>query len=102
VVPFWGIPPILRFPFPSSALVIWDSGSPPAPPPISPGKGHDPHGDPGKTPAAQEQAMLFLLTGKVFDTCGGRPCLGVRTSGWALTAIALMAAGLAGLGQRQA
>jgi hypothetical protein len=46
--------------------------------------------------------MLFLLTGKVFDTCGGRPCLGVRTSGWALTAIALMAAGLAGLGQRQA
>jgi hypothetical protein len=43
--------------------------------------GHDPHGDPGNTPAAQEQAMLFLLTGEVFDTCGGLPCVGVRTSG---------------------
>jgi hypothetical protein len=82
VVPFWGIPAIPRFPFPGSALVVWDSGSPPAPPAnIPPTKGHDPHGDPGNTPAAQEQAVLFLLTGEVFDTCGGLPCIGVRTSG---------------------
>jgi hypothetical protein len=82
VVPFWGIPPIRRFPFPGSALVVWDSGNPPAPPGnIPPAKGHDPHSDPGNTPAAQEQAMLFLLTGEVFDTCGGRPCRGVRLSG---------------------
>lgn len=82
VVPFWGIPAIPRLPFPGSALVMWDSGSPPAPPGnIPPTKGHDPHSDPGNTPAAQEQAMLFLLTGEVFDTCGGLPCLGVRTSG---------------------
>jgi hypothetical protein len=61
---------------------MWDSGSPPAPPAnIPPAKGHDPHSDPGNTPAAQQQAMLFLLTGEVFDTCGGLPCLGVRTSG---------------------
>ena len=31
VVPFWGIPAIPRIPFPGSALVVWDSGSPPAP-----------------------------------------------------------------------
>jgi hypothetical protein len=81
VVPFWGIPAIPRFPFPGSALVVWDSGSPPAPPAnIPPTKGHDPHSDPGNTPAAQEQAVLFLLTGEVFDTCGGLPCIGVRTS----------------------
>ncbi len=82
VVPFWGIPAIGRFPYQGSALVMWDSGSPPAPPAnIPPAKGHDPHSDPGNTPAAQQQAMLFLLTGDVFDTCGGLPCLGVRTSG---------------------
>jgi hypothetical protein len=81
-VPFWGIPAIPRLPFRGSALVMWDSGSPPAPPAnIPPTTGHDPHGDPGNTPAAQEQAVLFLLTGEVFDTCGGLPCVGVRNSG---------------------
>jgi hypothetical protein len=81
VTPFWGIPAIPRFPYRGSALVMWDSGSPPAPPAnIPPSRGHDPHGDPANTPAAQEQAILFLLTGQVLDTCGGLPCLGVRTS----------------------
>jgi hypothetical protein len=82
VVPFWGIPAIPRYPYSGSALVMWDSGSPPAPPAnIPPAKGHDPHMDPGNTPAAQQQAMLFLLTGQVYDTCGGLPCLGVRFPG---------------------
>ena len=82
VVPFWGLPAISRFPYAGSALVMWDSGVPPAPPAnIPPAKGHDPHPDPGNTPAAQEQAILFLLTGEVFDTCGGLPCAGVRASG---------------------
>jgi hypothetical protein len=56
--------------------------APPAPPAnIPPAKGHNPHGDPGNPPAAQQQAVLFLLSGEVFDTRGGLPCAGVRTSG---------------------
>jgi hypothetical protein len=75
VVPFWGIPPIPRFPWGGSALFMWDSGSPQVPlsntPPTA---GHDPHDDLSTTPASQELGADFLLTGTVQDICGGTPC----------------------------
>jgi hypothetical protein len=75
VVPFWGVPPIPRFPWGGSALFMWDSGSPQVPlsntPPTA---GHDPHDDLSTTPASQELGADFLLTGTVQDICGGTPC----------------------------
>jgi hypothetical protein len=74
-VPFWGIPPIPRFPWRGSALFMWDSGSPQAPlSNIPPTAGHDPHNDLATTPASQELGADFLLTGTVQDICGGTPC----------------------------
>ena len=75
VIPFWGIPAIPRFPYPGSALVVWDSGSPQVPlSNIPPTSGHDPHDDLATTPAPQELGADFLLTGTVQDVCGGTPC----------------------------
>jgi hypothetical protein len=81
VVPFWGIPAIPRFPYRGSALIMWDSGSPPPPlGNVPPSAGHDPHGDTGNTPAARQQAAEFLLSGEVVDVCGGKPCVAIPTS----------------------
>jgi hypothetical protein len=75
VVPFWGIPPIPRFPWGGSALFMWDSGSPQVPlSNIPPTAGHDPHNDLSTSPASQELGADFLLTGTVQDICGGTPC----------------------------
>ena len=70
------IPPIGRFPFGGSAIVMWDSG-PPAPPITNtPNRGgEDPHSDPRSTPAARVQKSEFLkVNGRVVDVCAGASC----------------------------
>ncbi|MGH3879809.1 MAG: hypothetical protein ACRDSK_22515 [Actinophytocola sp.] len=78
VEPQWDLPAVPGFPFDGSALVLWDSGSPPPPlgnlPPV---EGHDPHNDTANTPAARQQAAHFLATGEVIDVCGGAPCVAI-------------------------
>ena len=78
VEPQWGLRAVPRFPYRGSALVVWDSGTP-APPlgNVPPTAGQDPHGDPGNTPAAREQAAHFLATGEVIDTCCRAPCVAI-------------------------
>ena len=75
VTPYWGIQAIDRYPFAGSAMVVWDSDSPPSPttntPPIA---GVDPHEDPRASPAARLQKAVFLTTGRVIDVCGSGPC----------------------------
>jgi hypothetical protein len=80
VVPYWGIGSVPSFPWPGSAITIWDSGNPAPPtgnvPPTSPAFGDDPHSKPRRTPAAQLQKSEFLRPdGRVVDTCGAAPCL---------------------------
>lgn len=80
VVPFWGIRPVPRYPWPGSAFVMWDSGNPAPPlgnlPPEAPQYGPDPHENPRRTPAAQAQKSAFLMEhGALVDTCGGAPCV---------------------------
>jgi hypothetical protein len=77
VNPYWGIPALPAAPWAGSAVVIWDSGNPPAPltntPPTA---GNDPHERPRRQPAARLQKSEFLRTGgAVIDVCGGAPCL---------------------------
>ncbi|WP_436774525.1 hypothetical protein [Yinghuangia sp. YIM S09857] len=79
VTPYWGISPITRYPYSgSSALVVWDSGTPAPPltntPPFEPDYGEDPHSDPRNSAAARVQKAVFLTTGKVVDVCDGAPC----------------------------
>jgi hypothetical protein len=80
VVPYWGIPAVPSLPWAGSAMVIWDSGNPPAPlgnvAPTEPAYGQDPHENPRRTPAAQLQKSDFLRPdGALVDTCSGAPCL---------------------------
>jgi hypothetical protein len=80
VTPLWDLPTVPETGFTGSVLVIWDSGNPPAPlvnlPPAGPQFGSDPHENPRKTPAAQQQKSDFLAPNGVFvDTCGHQPCL---------------------------
>ena len=80
VVPFWGIHAVPSLPWSGSAMVIWDSGNP-APPlgniaPSEPAFGTDPHENPRRPPAAQQQKSEFLKPGgTLIDTCSGAPCL---------------------------
>ena len=79
---FYGIPAVGHFPFSGSAIEVWDSGAgrvqpPPAGnvPPTAGSNNIDPHEDPRKTPAAQEQISDFLApSGVVVNICGGQPC----------------------------
>jgi hypothetical protein len=72
----WAIPRIDGRRFTGSAMVVWDSGSPPPPttntPPTA---GVDPHEDPRASPAARWQKAEFLEHGVVVDVCGGRACV---------------------------
>ncbi len=78
----WGLDPIDSFPWPGSALVLWDSSVPAPPlgniPPRGEGDpqgAHDPHEDPRMMPSAREQKSAFLATdGVVVDVCDGGPC----------------------------
>jgi hypothetical protein len=86
--PFFGIAPILHFPFRRSALVIWDSGplrpdglggvlGTPAPPTTNtpPREGKDPHELPRREAAGRLQKSEFLqVGGQVIDVCNGHPC----------------------------
>jgi hypothetical protein len=99
---FGSIPAIASYPWPGSAIVVWDSGpirdgcqTGTAPPllvnltvfggcpsdkPASEWGGHDPHEEPRNTVAAREQKSDFLKPdGEVVDTCGGQPCY---SRGW--------------------
>jgi hypothetical protein len=70
------IPPIGRFPFKGSAIVMWDSGTPAPPITNTPNRaGDDPHDNVRATPAARVQKSEFLkVRGRVVDVCGGAPC----------------------------
>jgi hypothetical protein len=99
---FGSIPAIPSYPWPGSAIVVWDSGpirsncqAGTAPPllinvPVFGGcpagqdpsqwGGHDPHEEPRNTVAARAQKSDFLKPdGAVVDTCGGQPCY---SRGW--------------------
>lgn len=75
VVPYWGLPPLPWWPYPGSAMVVWDSGAP-VPPTgnVPPYAGEDSHEDPRADPDARVQKAWFLKYGLVVDVCGGRPC----------------------------
>jgi hypothetical protein len=70
------IPPIGRFPFEGSAIVMWDSGTPAPPITNTPNRaGDNPHDNVRATPAARVQKSEFLKrNGRVVDVCGGAPC----------------------------
>ena len=66
---------VKRYPFAGSAMVVWDSDSPPPPTTnTAPRDGVDPHEDPRASPAARLQKAVFLTTGTVIDVCGPGPC----------------------------
>lgn len=95
VEPWYGIEEIESWPHDGSAIVIWDSGNPPAPttntPPVydpaapewqdvmpcAASRGGDPHECPRRQPAARLQKSEFLKTnGAVVDTCpAGEACI---------------------------
>jgi hypothetical protein len=74
--PWYGLERIRSYPYPGSALVWWDSGTPPTPLANVPNRaGQDPHSHPRSDPAARRQKSEFLkLGGAVVDVCGGGPC----------------------------
>ncbi|NUP50991.1 MAG: hypothetical protein HOW97_27315 [Catenulispora sp.] len=78
VVPYWGLAPIHGSSARGSTMVVWDSGTPPAPltntAPLGPQYGHDPHSDPRNSPVVRTQKAVFLTTGVTIDVCGGAPC----------------------------
>jgi hypothetical protein len=82
VEPYWGIEAIPSYPYDGSAMVVWDSGSPPQPTVnLPPTEGHDPHEDPRADPDARTQKSEFLRTdGAVVDVCNGQPCTATPAS----------------------
>jgi hypothetical protein len=81
--PWWGLRRIPSYPYEGSALVWWDSGTPPPPLINQPNrKGQDPHSHPRSDPAARRQKSEFLkVGGAVVDVCGGGPCFANGYSG---------------------
>jgi hypothetical protein len=74
-IPSWGIRRIEESRFAGSAMVVWDSGSPPTPlTNTMAAAGVDPHEDPRNSPVARRQKAVFLTTGVVVDVCDDRPC----------------------------
>ena len=76
VNPHWGLDCIESYPYDGSAIVYWDSGTPPPPPNnVAPSEGEDPHEDPRRNPDAQRQKSEFLESdGAVLDVCNRTPC----------------------------
>ena len=73
----WGLAAINAYPYAGSALVVWDSGTTPAPPAgnTAPREGEDPHGDPRASKEARQQKAEFLKSnGRVVNVCGKQPC----------------------------
>jgi hypothetical protein len=71
-----GLQRVPSYPYDGSALVWWDSGTPPSPLINQPNReGADPHSHPRSDPAARVQKSEFLKPGgAVVDVCGGGPC----------------------------
>jgi hypothetical protein len=79
--PFYGMRPVTRYPWPGSAIVLWDTGTP-VPPNSNtpPSAGKDPHEAPRNEPAARRQKSEFLrVGGALVDVCGPKPCY---AGGW--------------------
>jgi hypothetical protein len=75
VTPFWDLPAVPGFPYPGSALVTVDSGTPAPPPTNLPNRaGLDPHSHPRNAPAIRAMSAHFLAIGELIDTCAGAPC----------------------------
>jgi hypothetical protein len=74
--PWYGLRRIPYYPYDGSAVVWWDSGTPPPPLVNQPNReGADPHSHPRSDPAARVQKSEFLkLGGGVVRVCGGGPC----------------------------
>jgi hypothetical protein len=74
--PYWGLECIDDDTYDGSAMVIWDSGSPPPPlPNVPPRDGHDPHEDPRADADARRQKAEFLDDdGEYVDVCDGASC----------------------------
>jgi hypothetical protein len=86
----YGVDPIPSYPWPGSAIVLWDTGpmrngdcdddstvgTPPPPTEnVPPRCGDDPHDDPRAERSARLQKSEFLkIGGGVIDVCGARPC----------------------------
>ncbi|HZR83219.1 MAG TPA: hypothetical protein VFD92_19150 [Candidatus Binatia bacterium] len=77
VEPYYGLEPVPSYPYPGSALIVWDFGTPP--PPVEnlpPREGDDPHGKAGDVPAVLALVSEYLKTGGgLVDVCGGEPCV---------------------------
>lgn len=72
--PMWGIDPI-DLPSRSSALVVWDFGTPAPPVENLPNRaGDDPHGKLADVPEALALVLSFVAEGKVMNVCGAGPC----------------------------
>lgn len=78
--PMWGIEVLDALPTTGSYLSVWDFGTPASPPanlpPSSPEYGDDPHGRVAEHLPTLLQAIGFLRTGEITDTCAGTPCQG--------------------------
>jgi hypothetical protein len=74
--PWYGLRGIPYYPYDGSALVWWDSGTPPSPLVNQPNReGADPHSHPRNEPNARVQKSEFLKpSGGVVRVCGGGPC----------------------------
>ena len=74
--PWYGVRRIPYYPYDGSALVWWDSGTPPPPLVNQPNRaGEDPHSHPRSEPNARLQKSEFLkVGGGVVRVCGGGPC----------------------------
>ncbi|MEA2125238.1 MAG: hypothetical protein QOI80_2020, partial [Solirubrobacteraceae bacterium] len=74
--PLFGLPAIRGASFGGSAIVMWDSGSPPPPKEeLPPREGEDPHEFPRRSPLGQRQKSDFLRPGgRITDVCGAHPC----------------------------
>ncbi|MBM4268677.1 MAG: hypothetical protein FJ144_19040 [Deltaproteobacteria bacterium] len=76
VQPFYGMEPVPSYPWPGSALVVWDFGTPPPPDEnVPPREGEDPHGKASEVPEVLVLVSEYLRTGgALVDVCGGVPC----------------------------
>ena len=74
--PWYGLRRIRSYPYDGSALVWWDSGTPPPPLQNVPNReGQDPHSHPRSDVNARRQKSEFLkIDGRVVDVCGAGPC----------------------------
>jgi hypothetical protein len=73
--PFFALTAVPGDGFTGSALVYWDSGTPPPPSTNDhPMVGSDPHGRPRAQASARTQKSTFF-DGTYVDVCGGAPCL---------------------------